>query len=47
MKLDSECRVIEGWGQGSEVPPLGILSSVAADSQDRVQVIDRESNPRF
>ena len=47
MKPDSECRVIEGWGQGAEVAPRGISSSVAADSQDRAQVIARGSKPRF
>ena len=40
-------RVVEGWGQGSEGRPLGIVSSVAADPQDRVYVIDRESDPQF
>lgn len=38
-------EVVEGWGQGPEGRPMGIVSSMATDSQDRVYVIDREPNP--
>lgn len=36
---------VEGWGQGPEGRAMGIVSSMATDSQDRVYVIDREPNP--
>lgn len=38
-------EVVEGWGRGPEGRKMGIVSSMATDSQDRVYVIDREPNP--
>ncbi|MBI3944051.1 MAG: hypothetical protein HY326_13630 [Chloroflexi bacterium] len=38
-------KVIEGWGQGPAGRKMGIVSSIATDSQDRVHVIDREPHP--
>ena len=38
-------QVVKGWGQGPDGRTLGIASGVAADSQDKVYVLDREPNP--
>ncbi len=36
---------VEGWGGGAAGRDLGVVSSMACDSQDRVYVIDREPDP--
>ena len=38
-------EVVEGWGSGTDGHALGVVSSMAVDSQDRVHVIDRDPNP--
>ena len=38
-------KVVEGWGLEPKGRKLGIVSSIATDSQDRVHVIDREPHP--
>ncbi len=38
-------EVVEGWGGGTNGRSLGVVSSMAVDSQDRVHVIDRDPNP--
>ena len=38
-------EVVEGWGQGPDGRKMGVVSSMATDSQDRVYVIDREPDP--
>ena len=42
---DYTYSAVEGWGKGPQGWDFGIVSSMAADSQDRVYVIDREPNP--
>ena len=42
---DYTYEVVEGWGGGDDGRSLGVVSSMAVDSQDRVHVIDREPNP--
>ena len=42
---DYSYQVVKGWGQGPDGRALGIASGVAADSQDKVYVVDREPNP--
>lgn len=36
---------VPGWGKGPKGRKLGVVSGQAADSQDRLYVVDREPNP--
>ena len=38
-------RAVAGWGGGPDGWEFGVVSSMAADSEDRVHIIDREPNP--
>ena len=38
-------QVVKGWGQGPDGRTLGIATGVAADSQNKVYVVDREPEP--
>ena len=42
---DYTYELVEGWGGGAAGRDLGVVSSMAVDSQDRVHVIDREPDP--
>lgn len=42
---DYQYEYVPGWGKGPQGRKLGVVSGQAADSQDRLYVVDREPDP--